>query len=85
MIGVMKATIILDRMIAEDKRDQRDDREQYEYLFDNEEHFNGVVPVLEVTRPNERHLSATTIEELIGAFEALQCEQHFYKTSSKLH
>ena len=40
----------------------RQSGQDYENLFEGEEHINGVVPVLKVTRPDERHLSATTIE-----------------------
>ena len=72
MIDFMKACINLHNMIVEDERDQQDNcGEEYEFIFEDDEHPNNVVPVFKCTLPNERYLSATTIEDLLGTFEAI--------------
>ena len=60
-------------MIVEDEQDNSNYNTSFDYLFDPELQPNGV-PTLKVTRLHERS-TATTIEDLLGVFAAIQSEQ----------
>jgi len=72
MISVMQACVILHNMIVEDERQDNND-ENFAYLFEAGEAGGTPIPVLKIARPNERLLTAATIDDLLGAFEAIQC------------
>ena len=71
-IQLIKACVILHNMIIEDKQlGNIDYGNMFDYLFDNDEYETNSVPTLQVTKPHECNLVATTIEQLLGAYEAI--------------
>ena len=75
MLQVIKACVILHNMIIEDEQLGNEDYgNMFDYLFEDEDEQVDITPTLQVTKPHDCNLVATTIEELLGAFEAIRCE-----------
>ena len=74
MMNVMQACIILHNMIIEDELDSGED-DIFRHLFQKENQPNGDIPKFKISRPDERHLFAPTIEHLLGAFDVLQSKR----------
>ena len=74
MNDTMIAAIIMHNVIVEDQRLNPNEYIDNDGLFDGDKE-TGKTPTLKVSAVNEHHLSAQTIEELLGVFESIQCKQ----------